>query len=65
MSTRIVELVAGGGGPGQAVGTVAGFDEGGLPVVDGSVEGDRSDLVAGVAGDAGDFSVGANQDFLG
>ncbi len=57
-------LVAGGIGPGQAVGSVASLDQGGLPVGGGAVEGDGGDLVAGVAGDVGYFAVGADQDFL-
>ena len=49
-----------GGGPGHTIGSVAGFDEGGLPIGGGAVEGYGGYLVAGVAGDVRYLAVGAD-----
>src|SRR5260370_30014295 len=46
--------------PSEAIGSVAGVDQGGLP--GGEVDGGH--LVANVAGDVGDFTVGLDEDLL-
>ncbi len=52
------------GGPGHAIGSVAGFDQGGLPVGRWPIEVEYGYLMADVAGDVGYLAVGPDEDGL-